>query len=158
MRFARFALAAFAAAFCLTVAAPAHAQSVVQLRQDIDSVFTVDPTALVTATAGTFGPYDLARYTVGTCQLQNDAGASRVLTPSCMSDASSTATTLYSYPTVTVATAATGQWSIDPGASSATASTGTTVAPHPLCRYLKLSIAAAASTGKFGCTFRSRGR
>jgi hypothetical protein len=108
-----------------------------------------------TATALSMGPYDVARYTNVTCQMVAGTGDTRSFIASCVNGSTSAATVTYAYPTVSVAASAKAQWALNPLQPSTTASTSTTVAPHPLCRYIKFTAASGAAL-TVSCTFRNR--
>jgi hypothetical protein len=155
MRFARFALAAFAAAFCL-IAAPDHAQ-VVQSDTRYDTVLTTDPSTMTTAVAFTYpssGTLDTGTYSTMTCEVSVTAGNTRSIIPKCYAESAGTNLT-FTYPTMTVAAAATGRYVFDARTSAATADTGVTDSPNVPCRFIKIT-AASAGEGIVSCTLRKR--
>jgi hypothetical protein len=165
MRFARFALAAFAAAFCLTVAAPAYATADAEVKQFstyTDTVATFDSGVITSGAALSLpasGALDLRAYDTLSCEMRtsNEAGgASHVFTPKCTNSAGTVVN--HSNAAITVETNKTERFVWDPRASSVTAETGTTPIPHDLCPFVLITAPGANGITQLTCTAKSRKR
>jgi hypothetical protein len=144
-------LAAFALA--VLVAGPARAE---------DDARTFEPATLTTGVAfswPTAGTADVKAATIDTrfwdvldCGVALSAGDTRSIIPKCYAERAGT-NLVYTYPTMTVAAAASARYLFDPRYGAATDDTGTTASPAPPCRYLKIT-AASAGVGVMSCTLR----
>lgn len=147
----------YIAALVLTLA------SVTAQAQNLDAdVRTFDPATIVTATAFTWpttGTADLKTATLDMkfwdvldCQVSVSAGDTRSVIPKCYAEKAGT-NLVYTYPTMTVAAAASGRYLFDPRYGAATDDTGSTVSPAVPCRFIKIT-AASAGPGVLSCTVR----
>lgn len=121
------------------------------------AAWILDPGIITTAvalayTGSTSSTIDTAGYEQMTCEVSVTAGNTRSIIPKCYAESSATNVT-FNYPTMTVAAAAQGRYVFSPYGSAATADTGVTDSPHPLCRYMVIT-AASAGEGIISCTLR----
>lgn len=124
-----------------------------------DQTLTLDPATMTTAQAFTLPAstsaaktIDTRKFSVMTCEVSVTAGDTRSIIPKCYAEAAGTNLT-YTYPTMTVAAAATGRYTFDARTSAATADTGTTDSPAVPCPFMKIT-AASAGPGIVSCTLR----
>lgn len=129
-------------------------------RADQVQTVTFEPAVVASGTAVTYpagtGVIQTASFRSMNCQFRTSnegGGASRLYIPKCYNRSGTTV--MYTYPTITVETNKTEQLNWDPGASAATAATDTTVWPHNLCPYIKITAAAANGITQVSCTLKN---